>query len=116
MKLLAGVLLIFVICAVKSEVFLKRNYEAAVPALELPHNQEILKKLYPNYELQRDKSRISNGWPAYLGQFPYQALIYMILQSGMSFCGATFIKYNWLMSVSSIKPHNFLEILKNNLT
>lgn len=49
---------------------------------------------------KRDNSRITNGWPAYRGQFPYQVYMYLVVPPYTSFCGGTFIKYNWVLTAS----------------
>lgn len=100
MKLELLYLVILTVVAVRCEFYLKPEHYNAIPALEMPHNKEVLQKLFPNYRSQGDR-RISNGWPAYLGQFPYQALVIMNLGNlGMSYCGGTFVRYNWVLTAA----------------
>lgn len=114
MKLIIEIILVLAVSAVNCEVILDPIYENAIPAIELPHNQEILKKLYPTYQpnKQHGNTRIANGWPAYRGQFPYQAFMYMIVPPFTSFCGGTFIKYNFVLTVSKTRLKLKVHILQ----
>lgn len=46
--------------------------------------------------------RVANGTQAQLGQFPYFASVSIFFNSTIrSFCGGTFIRYNFVLTVSS---------------
>jgi hypothetical protein len=76
----------------------------AKPAFENPRVGKNVKKLSPKVILNEKKpvrqSKIVRGNAAVLGQFPYQALLFMYDQEGWYKCGGSFVKFNWVLSVS----------------
>lgn len=66
--------------------------------LESPRYKEILQKLFPDSakiadnmdDKQNITRRISNGFPAQLGQFPYQVYLYLFNRLGEAYlCGGS---------------------------
>lgn len=76
----------------------------AKPAIENPRVGKVVKKLFSGVKLNEKKpvrqGKIVRGNTAVLGQFPYQALLFMYDQDGWYKCGGSFVKFNWVLSVS----------------
>ena len=52
---------------------------------------------------------VAGGRPAVLGEIPYFALIYKIdgLSGEVSQCGGSLVRYNWVLTVSSLVLNKF---------
>lgn len=71
----------------------------AKPVFEHPKFDELRKKLFPG--LQETKGRIWNGNEAVRGQFPYQALLYMLdPAAGWYLCGGSFVRPKYVLSAA----------------
>ena len=77
------------------------KWKLAKSPLDTPHYQEVLNKIFqiPITQLARG-SRITNGYPATLGQFKHQALLYSKdVHGDIYVCGGSVISYNWILTV-----------------
>lgn len=102
MKILIILLFVNFAFGLPDLVSFENEHRHAKPIEEHPDLKEVLNQFYPDNESNiRKGGRILNGIPATLGQFPYQALLYMNNPTtGWYICGGSFIKYNFVITVN----------------
>lgn len=91
-------LALFALCSAQFTEF--QPDENARDALEHPDLQEAVQKIFIGSTGGGRGHRIVNGIVAGSGQFPHQALLNMFGSAGTYMCGASFIRFNWVLTVS----------------
>jgi len=91
-------LFLTVIAIVSCSYPLKEEHRNAKPVMQHPRYKGTVERLFPGFSEQRE--RIFNGAEASLGQFPYQALLFMYdpVINGWYMCGGSFVTTNWVLS------------------
>jgi hypothetical protein len=108
MKFVLATILLAALAIANAEYFIKPEHKGAKDVIEHPRYRNMLKKLNPMYGLDNFQRltpdrRISCGAPADWGQFPHQALMFMLDPSaGWYLCGASFINEKWALTVSML--------------
>lgn len=78
----------------------------AKPAIENPRVSKVAQKLFSGGNLKESKpsrqGKIVRGNAAELGQFPHQTLLFMNDQAQWYKCGGSFVRFNWVLTVSEI--------------
>jgi hypothetical protein len=94
------------------EFLLDERFRDAKPAWENPRISDFVQKLdFGAFDGIGRAGKIIGGNPAKFKQFPHQALLFMNQGSAWYLCGGSFVRYNWILTVSFIQKITTLKKL-----